>query len=177
MKIQGHFKLFFFISHFTALVIFILTQMGTKPLTSIAELNNVKESFVLHCVWGINRKLPNSLGKKMTVGVVAVGVGAGLWRANWNPHKRKVDVYLQVNVGLNVTLKYNVLFWLLCLKKDTAVKKTKWKWLQIQKGHTKKIKAVLVGRPKNSAMQRQKIIQEWKSKRHLNTHSLSFYFI
>lgn len=70
MKIQDHFKYIVFISHFSALVIFILTQMGTKPLTSIAELNNVKESFVLHCVWGINRKLPNSLGKKMIVGVV-----------------------------------------------------------------------------------------------------------
>lgn len=60
----------------------------------------------------------------MTAGDVALHVGTGLWRANWNPHRRKVDVYSQVNIGLNVILKYNVLFWLLCLKKDIAVKKT-----------------------------------------------------
>lgn len=63
MKTQENFKFFFFLSRSNTLAIFILTQLGTKPLTSKAKLNSVEKSFVLCCVWGVNIKLSNlSLG-------------------------------------------------------------------------------------------------------------------
>lgn len=61
----------------------------------------------------------------MSVEDVVLVEGLSSWWANTSPRRRKVDVYSQVNIGLNVILKYNVLVWLLCLKKDISVKNQK----------------------------------------------------
>lgn len=75
--------------------------------------------------WKLQAAKQESNRKKMSVEDVVLVEGLSSWWANTSPHRRKVDVYSQVNIGLNVILKYDVLVWLLCLKNDISVKNQK----------------------------------------------------